>query len=78
MNVYHREYYKKITEEQENNAQNNQDVYRALISNQFYIKKQESCDFVRYISWLGMSIPVDGPGYSTAYTFFAFVGNFSL
>lgn len=80
MNVYHREYYKKITEEQENNAQNNQDVYRALISNQFYIKKQESCDFVPYISWLGMSIPVDGPGYllTVLLTFFAFVGNFSL
>ena len=80
MNVYHREYYKTLTEEQKNSARNDKDVYRALISNQFYIKKQESCDFVPCISWLGMSIPVDGPGYilTLLLTFFAFVGNFSF
>jgi len=93
MNVYHREYHKKITKEQEqiieeltqrNNAQGNRvDIvymYSALLSHQLHIKKQKSYDFVPYISWLGIDISVDGPGYvlTMLLTFFSFVGAYSL
>ena len=77
MNTYHRKYYEQLKREQlEASHGKGGSIVQHAYAHMLHVQKQEKCDFVPYIMWTGISIPLNSPGYimGTLLTIFALVG----